>query len=616
MSKVCPLCGASYPDANVFCAADGATLRAAALDVGDLIGSVVADRYLVTDLIGEGGMGKVYLARHVRLPQQAAIKVLRPEQVRDAGAVARFTREAANASRIDHDRVARVYDFGETADGLVYLAMEYVAGQTMQKLLEEEGPLAPRRAAALVRQVADALDAAHRLGIVHRDLKPDNVLVVRDGDADSADPDVPAERVKVVDFGIAKALGGDEAPGAGLTRTGFIIGTPEYMSPEQVLGTALDARSDVYSLALLAYRALAGALPFGGRTPEETLTARLTNAARPLAELRPDAAFPPTVQAVFDAGLAREPDARPATAGTFARALAAAIESWQPSPAGVPPVGTPLSMLAIPAVPLPAGATAAAGGATLPMGAPAGLPLGATPTYGVAPVGAAPLGATPPAGVPPIPPGATPPTGVAPLPAATPAGGGKGGLLAAAAVAVLAVGAGAWWFTRDAAAPPAAASTAAPTASVTPPPAAGAASLAPPPAPAAPPTLAARDAATPKPAAKPVEKPVVDEAAAERAAARAAAASRTLDSLTRVLDPATATDVTARGAARALRALLPRLGTAEDSAWANIRLIEALYLGGDATGACRALGAARRTARTANQKQSVSRYERELGCGG
>ncbi|HEY0777061.1 MAG TPA: serine/threonine-protein kinase, partial [Gemmatirosa sp.] len=238
MPKVCPVCGTSYPDQNVFCANDGSALHAADPD-GDLIGSVIADRYLVTDLLGEGGMGKVYLARHVRLPQQAAIKVLRPEQARDPGAVTRFNREAANASRIDHDRVARVYDYGESGDGVVYLAMEYVAGRTLKAILIDGGPMEPRRAAGIVQQVADALDAAHRTGVVHRDLKPDNVLVIED---------VGGDRVKVVDFGIAKAFGADEG-GGGLTRTGYVVGTPEFMSPEQLLGAPLDARSDVYALA-------------------------------------------------------------------------------------------------------------------------------------------------------------------------------------------------------------------------------------------------------------------------------------------------------------------------------------------------------------------------------
>ncbi|MGZ8414499.1 MAG: protein kinase domain-containing protein, partial [Gemmatirosa sp.] len=331
MSKICPVCGTTYSDANAFCPADGTTLRAAEV-TADLIGSVVADRYLVTDLLGEGGMGKVYLARHVRLPQQAAIKVLRHNMLKDAAAVARFTREAASASRIDHDRVARVYDFGETDDGTVYLAMEFVPGRTLKKLLLDTGPLEPRRAALLVRQIAEGMDAAHRLGIVHRDLKPDNVIIVEDADG--------SERAKVVDFGIAKALGADE-PGAGLTQAGYVVGTPEFMSPEQLLGGQVDARSDVYALAIIAYQCLTGGFPFDTTTPERVMTARLTEAPRTLAYAQPAMGWPEEVQAVLDAGLARDVEGRPASAGTFARALSAAIEHWRPASPGVRPLVTP-----------------------------------------------------------------------------------------------------------------------------------------------------------------------------------------------------------------------------------------------------------------------------------
>jgi serine/threonine-protein kinase len=327
MAKVCPVCGATYADASAFCSVDGSALRADELDAG-LVGTVIADRYLLTDRLGEGGMGKVYLARHVRLPQQVAIKVLRHELVSDASAVARFNREATSASRIEDERVARVYDFGETDAGVVYLAMEYVPGRTLRALVADEGALAPRRVAALVRQIAEGLDAAHRLGIVHRDLKPDNVLVVeKDG----------RDRVKLVDFGIAKAFGADDG---GLTRTGFVVGTPQFMSPEQLLGATVDERSDVYALALVAFQCLTGELPFDATTPGRTLATRLTEAPRRLADAKGDVAWPPRVQATFDAGLAREPEQRPASAGAFAAALGDAIEAWE-APAAAPTVTAP-----------------------------------------------------------------------------------------------------------------------------------------------------------------------------------------------------------------------------------------------------------------------------------
>ncbi len=319
MSKTCPVCATVYADTDAFCPKDGTTLR---MDetANTLVGSVIADRYLVSKLLGEGGMGQVYLAGHVRLPQQAAIKVLHSSMVQDAAAIARFNREAANAARIEHERVARVFDFGETSNGLVYLAMEFVPGRTLTEVLEEAGRLPPERAANIVYQVADGLEAAHRISIVHRDLKPDNILVVSDESG--------ADKCKVVDFGIAKAFDGSESRKTQLTQAGAIIGTPEFMSPEQVLGENLDARSDVYALAVVAYHLLTGSLPFVATTPERSLTMRLIQDPSPLAETAPDVEWPVALQEAFDRALAREPEGRTPSALQFAEELIAATEGW------------------------------------------------------------------------------------------------------------------------------------------------------------------------------------------------------------------------------------------------------------------------------------------------
>ncbi|MEP7346593.1 MAG: serine/threonine-protein kinase, partial [Gemmatimonadaceae bacterium] len=337
MAKICPVCGVSYADTDAFCPKDGTTLRGADAS-GDLIGSVIADRYLISKQLGEGGMGRVYLARHVRLPQQAAIKVMHPQMVKDQEAVARFNREAANAARIEHDRVARVFDFGETDEGLVYLAMEFVPGRTLRSLLEESARLSPIRAANVVYQVAEGLDAAHRIAIVHRDLKPDNIMVVTDEQG--------VDRCKVVDFGIAKAA--DEGAGGAqtrLTRTGVLVGTPEFMSPEQVVGEMLDARSDVYALALVAYQMFTGVLPFVAATVERSLTARLIDEPRPLSVAAPEVAWPAQLQAAFDRALDREPATRTASALEFADSVVAAVEAWM----GVPVLRgrTPMSTASI-----------------------------------------------------------------------------------------------------------------------------------------------------------------------------------------------------------------------------------------------------------------------------
>ncbi len=313
--KICPVCSTEYPDDIRFCQNDGTTLRAAA-PATNLVGQVIADRYHVVKKLGEGGMGQVYLAEHVKMGRRSAIKVMNPSLTHDPDAVARFNREAANASRITHPNVCAVYDFGETPDGLIYLAMEFVEGEPLTDVLGRNGALPLARAGRIFQQVADALQAAHDLGIVHRDLKPDNIMLAKGRDG--------ADVVKVVDFGIAKAVGGDEA-GQKVTKTGLVVGTPEFMSPEQLSGDKLDGRSDLYSLALVFFRMLTGKLPFEATTVQETMIKRLTDEPVKLGVSRPDLAFPPGLQEVLDAALTRSPVDRYQTAAKFAADVAAVL---------------------------------------------------------------------------------------------------------------------------------------------------------------------------------------------------------------------------------------------------------------------------------------------------
>jgi len=311
--KVCPVCATQYADDVRFCPNDGQTLRAGAPQ-NDLVGQVVADRYHVVKKLGEGGMGQVYLAEHVKMGRRSAIKVMNPAMVHDPDAVARFNREASNASRITHPNVCAIYDFGETADGVIYLAMEFIEGESLTSLIERDGALAVPRATDIFLQVADALLAAHDLGIAHRDLKPDNIMLVRGRDG--------RDVVKVVDFGIAKAIGGDEA-GQKVTKTGLVVGTPEFMSPEQLSGDKVDGRSDLYSLALVFYQMLTGQLPFKADSAQEIMIKRLTDEPAPLAVTRPDLTFPGGLQQTLDTALARMPAERYQQVSKFATDVAA-----------------------------------------------------------------------------------------------------------------------------------------------------------------------------------------------------------------------------------------------------------------------------------------------------
>ncbi|HEV7704600.1 MAG TPA: serine/threonine-protein kinase [Gemmatimonadaceae bacterium] len=284
------------------------------------MGSILADRYHVIRRIGEGGMGQVYLAEHVKMKRKSAVKVLHQGMVHDPDAISRFNREASNASQIQHPNVAAIYDFGETPEGLIYLAMEFVDGEPLTKIIERHGALTAARAADIGEQVASALEAAHDMGIIHRDLKPDNIMIARG----RAGEDV----AKVVDFGIAKAMEADDQK---VTKTGLAIGTPEYMSPEQLGGDQLDSRTDIYSLGLVTFNMLTGQLPFPSVVSREALIMRLTEKPRTLAEIRNDVQWPAELQTVMDKALANHPADRYQHVSQFGRELVTAVATMPES---------------------------------------------------------------------------------------------------------------------------------------------------------------------------------------------------------------------------------------------------------------------------------------------
>ena len=229
-----------------------------------LIGRLIAERYRVLELIGRGGMGVVYKAEHARIGKVLALKLLTGELTRDHGQLARFKREAEMSSRLSHPNTVQVFDFGE-ADGLAYLAMEYVRGRDLGVVVSEAGRLAPERTAKLVLQVCSSLSEAHDKGIVHRDLKPENIMVV----ASQAGEDI----AKVLDFGLAKLRESSEL--SDVTSGGAIVGTPYYMAPEQIRGEAVTPACDVYALGAVLYSCLTGTVPFDAATPMGVLTRHL-----------------------------------------------------------------------------------------------------------------------------------------------------------------------------------------------------------------------------------------------------------------------------------------------------------------------------------------------------
>ena len=239
-----------------------------------LVGQLLVERYRIEKLLGAGGMGSVYRAEHVHMRKAVAIKVLHQEMTHNPEVVARFEREAVAAARIEHPNVVAAKDFGRLPDGSFYLALEFIEGRSLRSLLKSVERLPPLRALSITRQIISALEAAHAAGIVHRDLKPENIMLPEGDDG--------SDWVKVLDFGIAKVTADDAHDKPALTRLGAVFGTPEYMSPEQATGQAVDARSDLYTVGIMLYEMLVGNTPFGGGTMTSVLTRQMTQEAPPL----------------------------------------------------------------------------------------------------------------------------------------------------------------------------------------------------------------------------------------------------------------------------------------------------------------------------------------------
>jgi serine/threonine-protein kinase len=363
----CPRCGSFYDAEAKFCARDGAKLIAAAtvpatipgvgaaarrhsghkppapppqahipgrvsptgdsmpptegarwLDYASLAGSVLDGRYLVVSKIADGGMSIVYLGQDQEHDgQRVAIKFLPPELSEDMKAMERLRREADMGIRLVHRNVCSITRLGETSDGLVYVVMPFIEGEVLCDRTYRLGSIPLTLAVKLVNDMAAGLHAAHELEIIHRDLKPENVMICADASGE--------EFAVVMDFGLAKDR---EAARflEKLTATGVVLGTPEFMSPEQLRGKPLDRRTDVYSLGLVTYEMLTGKLPFPGENQQDLLLARLRSHPTPIREMRPDLGFSAEIEKVLTKALQRLPEERYATAPEFAAALTAAAE--------------------------------------------------------------------------------------------------------------------------------------------------------------------------------------------------------------------------------------------------------------------------------------------------
>jgi serine/threonine-protein kinase len=338
----CPSCGTTYPSDAKYCTRDGSRLvtmlgpsgeplgrtaeRARFQDrpeapQANVVGTTLEGRYEIVKKIGEGGMSVVYLANDVAAGGWAAIKILSAALSQDANAMARLRRDASLGMRLAHPNICHIVGLGETANGLVYVVMPYLEGEVLSDRMHRRNFLPAEEVARLVHDVAAGLTLAHSLEIVHRDLKPENVMVCRGPDG--------TEYAVVMDFGLAK----ERRAGAELqklTATGIVLGTPEFMSPEQLRGKPLDGRSDIYSLALMTCEMLTGKLPFNGRTQQELMIARLKSDPVPLRQIRQDLVFPESLEAVILTALRRDPNDRYRTAREYAEAVSRAVNGAGP----------------------------------------------------------------------------------------------------------------------------------------------------------------------------------------------------------------------------------------------------------------------------------------------
>jgi serine/threonine-protein kinase len=367
---LCGKCHREAPDGALFCSFCGTTIKpgTSAGEAPDpLIGQTVNGKYFVHQLLGRGGMGEVYKATHLTLDRPVVLKLLKKSFLSDPSIVQRFHREARAASRLNHPNSISIIDFGQAEDGTLFMAMEYLSGRSLARVIAEDQPIPESRVVHICAQILAALAEAHALGIIHRDLKPENAMLESRRD----EPDF----VKVLDFGIAKL--NEPGDGAGkLTQAGIVCGTPGYMSPEQVRGDELDARSDLYSVGVILYEMLTGKLPFEAETPMGLVTKHLVEPVPPLSVRKPGLHVSPGLEALVLRCLAKDRQDRPASAEELRASLLTWAAQGEPR---VRPTPSPARTMIIDAAPPAEPATRSDAGSLKVWRPPTGASAGAVP---------------------------------------------------------------------------------------------------------------------------------------------------------------------------------------------------------------------------------------------
>jgi serine/threonine protein kinase len=308
--KTCPQCGTRFNAHERLCPHDGSVLEPDQPSELSHIGKVLENKYRLDSYLSKGAMGAVYRATHVMLGREVAVKLINPDLVTSPDVVRRFQREARAVTLLNHPNIVDVYDLGQASDGTLYIAMELVVGDSLAAVIRSSGPLPPSRIVGIMRQVVSALALAHRREIVHRDLKPHNIMITRGDDG--------GELAKLLDFGIAKTF---ESEATQLTATGFAIGTPKYMSPEQAMGVAVDGRSDLYSLGIIMYEMMTGEVPFNDPSIPALLVKHMHESPVPPSQRRVDLQIPPALEAIALRCLEKDPAQRFQTATELGAAL-------------------------------------------------------------------------------------------------------------------------------------------------------------------------------------------------------------------------------------------------------------------------------------------------------